>query len=254
MSRDTQSLQLDHLNFPPIKYPVLERELAVEFEPTECSSDRLVPNEFSEVQQGYKAIKLEPDEFPTVNIRDLGSSVLHLSNDDKICTDSKESDVSRLQYFQNNPQLPLPLREPLVDMTNSLSSLNVIKSPNGSSQNERTYPSRIPISQHLPVLGKSVFDSSNTKSCSIQELDPIVKGKGSLECLTNKIPQLKRSRKLTRPTRSAQRLDPNFRGATVILHTEVKNRNCSLTLSASFRYTQIDFIIMICKTKLWFSY
>lgn len=232
----------------------MERELAVKFEPTECSSDRLVPNEFSEVQQGYKAIKLEPDEFPTVNIRDLGSSVLHLSNDYKICTDSKGKDVSRLQYFQNNPQLPLTLREPLVDMTNSLSSLNVIKSPNGSSQNERTYPNRIPISQHLPVLWKSVFDSSNTKSCSIQELDPIVKGKGSLECLTNKIPQLKRSRKLTRPTRSAQRLDPNFRGATVILHTEVKNRNCSLTLSASFRYTKIDFIIMICKTKLWFSY
>lgn len=254
MSRDTPSLQLDHLHFPPIKYPVLERELAVKFEPTECSSDRLVPNEFSEVQQGYKAIKLEPDEFPTVNIRDLGSSVLHLSNDYKICTDSKGKDVSRLQYFQNNPQLPLTLREPLVDMTNSLSSLNVIKSPNGSSQNERTYPNRIPISQHLPVLWKSVFDSSNTKSCSIQELDPIGKGKGSLECLTNKIPQLKRSRKLTRPTRSAQRLDPNFRGATVILHTEVKNRNCSLTLSASFRYTKIDFIIMICKTKLWFSY
>lgn len=110
MSRDTSSLQLDRLHFPPIKYPELEREVAVKFEPTECSSDTLLPNAFSELQQGYRSIKLEPDEFPTVNIRDLGSSVLQLSKDDKTCTDSKESGVSRLQYFQNNPQLPLPLR------------------------------------------------------------------------------------------------------------------------------------------------
>lgn len=232
-----KTLQLDHLYFPPSRCPPLKHDPGVKLEPYEKAPKRMVPNEQPRPRCGFSAMQLEPNEFPTVNVRDLGSNVLQVANADHARTPSKETDASLLQYLQNNPQTPLPLREPLVDMTKAFSSLNYKNNTNGSNQTERTPPNKVPMSHYLPVLWKSMFDPPNTKVCSTdKEKDPPPPRVSPTERPESKQVLCKRSRKLQRPVRSARRLDPNFRGATVVLHTVVKNKNCSLTLSASFRY------------------
>ncbi|XP_062617749.1 uncharacterized protein LOC134279369 [Saccostrea cucullata] len=230
-------LQLDHLQFPPTNLSTVNQDPCnIKTEPYEYATSTEVASEYVQVNPPvakFPPIKLEPNEFPTVNIRDLGSSILQLPMAEK----SNSSDVPS-RYLQNNPQLSLPLRQPLVDMTNVLESFDTGRSKE-NSQNERENLSRVPLSKYLPVLWKSVFDSQNTQSDLEEEEEKPMTDREFPKTSEGQERRVKRSRKLQIPVKSAQRLDPNFRGATVILHTEIKNKNCSLTLSAHFSNVKI---------------
>ncbi|XP_048760803.2 uncharacterized protein LOC125669964 isoform X2 [Ostrea edulis] len=226
---DIPKLQLDHLQSPPTELQLSAAKQCpnIKQELHEYSTSKEVTNEYSRTKypmSEFPAVRVQPEEFPTVNIRDLGSNVLQLSNADRLS--SENSEVFRSQYLKNNLLMSLPLREPLVDMTNGLGSLDGGFS-NGSTLNGQTNSSKMPLSQYLPVLRKSDFNSQGIQSTDEKSQ--------TIKCLEGQErSKVKKSRKLQRPVKSAQRMDPNFRGATVILHTEIKDKNCSLTLSAHF--------------------
>lgn len=130
-------------------------------------------------------------------------------------------------------------RSAFLDIDTNISEVGISEIASTPTEVNRSLSDRTQAVSASTETSSCGSDASMTSDTSSDESPPDSGSRDHPETFSITAPRLERSRKGSNPKRGAVRADPKFRGATVLIQTEIKDGCSQLQMSAFYRWVDI---------------